>query len=102
MKINEIAPPMPITKRDMAIKKQSDTALLKSKTSKDRMGLDTMVMVNKGMQDKIAQTQADANKLSKAAGIDPNLVNKQIKQSFSATPNPQLKQRFSKKSMGSM
>ena len=54
------------------------------------------------MQDKIAQTQADANKLSKAAGIDPNLVNKQIKQSFSSTPNPQLKQRFSKKSVGSM
>ena len=66
------------------------------------MGLDTMVTVNKGMQDKIAQTQADANKLSKAAGIDPNLVNKQIKQSFSSTPNPQLKQRFSKKSVGSM
>ena len=82
MKIYEITQPVPITKRDMALKKQSDTALLKSKTSQDRMGLDTMVMVNKGMQDKIAQTQADANKLSKAAGIDPNTVNNMIKQNL--------------------
>ena len=40
MKIYEITQPVPITKRDMALKKQSDTALLKSKTSQDRMGLD--------------------------------------------------------------
>tara|TARA_Y100001937_G_C7122576_1_gene333345 strand:+ start:658 stop:966 length:309 start_codon:yes stop_codon:yes gene_type:complete len=102
MKIYEITQPVPITKRDMALKKQSDTALLKSKTSQDRMGLDTMVMVNKGMQDKIAQTQADANKLSKAAGIDPNTVNNMIKQNMSAQPNPQLRQRFTKKAVGSM
>ena len=54
------------------------------------------------MQDKIAQPQADANKLSKAAGINPNTVNNMIKQNMSAQPNPQLRQRFTKKAVGSM
>ena len=88
--------PIPVTKKQAAINKQSQAALLKSKIEPSKM-VDRMTMVNKGMQNKVNQTQADANKLSKAAGIDPNLVNKQIKQSFSQTPNPQLKSRFGKK-----
>ena len=85
--------PTPITKKQAAMNKQSQAAFLKSKIEPSKM-VDRMTMVNKGMQDKVNQTQADANKLSRAAGIDPNLVNKQIKQSFSQTPNPQLKAKF--------
>jgi len=47
------------------------------------------------MQDKVNKTQADADSLSRAAGIDPNQVNKDIKKSLSG--KPKLRDKFRKK-----
>jgi len=87
MKMYEILEDAPtMTARQVALRKQQQAALLKSKTTDSGM-------VGKGMQDKVDQTQADADSLSRAAGIDPNQVNKDIQKSMQ-TQNPRLRNRF--------
>ena len=91
LKTMEDAPTM--TGKQAALKKQQQAALLKSKTTDSGM-VDRMNVVGKGMQDKVAKTQADADSLSRAAGIDPNQVNKDIKTSLSG--KPKLRDKFRK------
>jgi len=91
-KVKEDAPTM--TGKQAALKKQQQAALLKSKTTDSGM-VDRMNVVGKGMQDKVDKTQADADSLSRAAGIDPNQVNKDIKTSLSG--KPKLRDKFRKK-----
>jgi hypothetical protein len=91
-KVKEDAPTM--TGKQAALKKQQQAALLKSKTTDSGM-VDRMNVVGKGMQDKVNKTQADADSLSRAAGIDPNQVNKDIKKSLSG--KPKLRDKFRKK-----
>jgi hypothetical protein len=91
-KVKEDAPTM--TGKQAALKKQQQAALLKSKTTDSGM-VDRMNVVGKGMQDKVNKTQADADSLSRAAGIDPNQVNKDIKNSLSG--KPKLRDKFRKK-----
>jgi len=93
MKMYEILEDAPtMTARQVALRKQQQAALLKSKTTDSGM-VDRMNVVGKGMQDKVDQTQADADSLSRAAGIDPNQVNKDIQKSMQ-TQNPRLRNRF--------
>jgi len=94
MKIYEITEDAPtMTAKQAALKKQQQAALLKSKTTDSGM-VDKMNIVGKGMQDKVNKTQADADSLSRAAGIDPNQVNKDIQKSLSS--KPKFRNRFRK------
>ena len=96
MKIFEILEDAPtLTGRQAALRKQQQTALLKSKTSDAGM-VDRMNVVGQGMQDRISKTQADADSLSRAAGIDPNQVQKDIQKSMQ-NQNPRLRDKFRKK-----
>lgn len=96
MKIIEILEDAPtITGKQAALKKQQQAALLKSKTSDPGM-VDRMNIVGKGMKDKVSKAQADADSLSRAAGIDPNQVNKDIKKSMS-NQKPKFKDKFGRK-----
>jgi len=95
MKIFEILEDAPtMTGKQAALKKQRQAALLKSKTSDPGM-VDRMNIVGKGIQDKVDQTQADADSLSRAAGIDPKTVQKDITKSLAG--KPKLRDKFRKK-----
>ena len=96
MKIREILEDAPtMTGKQAALKKQQQAALLKSKTTDPGM-VDRMNVVGKGMQDKVDKTQADADSLSRAAGIDPKQVQKDITKSMS-NQKPKLKDKFRRK-----
>jgi len=90
-KVKEDAPTM--TGRQAALKKQQQAALLRSKTTDSGM-VDRMNVVGKGMQDKVDKTQADADSLSRAAGVDPQTVQKDITKSLSG--KPKLRDKFRK------
>lgn len=89
--VGEDAPTM--TGKQAALKAQQKAALLKSKTTDSGM-VDKMNIVGKGMQDRVNKAQSNADSLSKAAGIDPNQVNKDIKKSLSG--GPKLRDKFRK------
>ena len=60
--------------------------------------LDQMVGANKAYMDKMAQTKKDADKLSKAAGIDPDYTKKAVANTMkNAKPNARLRAKFGKK-----
>ena len=94
MKVYEITEDAPtMTGKQAALKKQQQAALLKSKTTDPGM-VDRMNIVGKGMQDKVNKAQADADSLSRAAGIDPKTVQKDIKKSLAG--KPKFKNKFRK------
>lgn len=92
MKIYEITEDAPtMTGKQAALKKQQQAALLKSKTTDSGM-VDKMNIVGKGMQNRVNKAQADADSISRAAGVDPNQVNKDIQKSLSS--KPKLRNKF--------
>ena len=97
MKIYQIIEnmPTPVTKKDAALKKQAKHLKMKSMLAPGP--LDQMVGANKAYMDKMDQTQKDADKLSKAAGIDPNLTRNAVANTIkNAKPNARLKGKFGK------
>ena len=85
--------PMPVTKRDAALAKQAKH--LKMKSMLRPRTVDTMVAPNKGYLDTMKQTGQDADKLSKAAGIDPNYTRNAVANTMkNAQPNAKLRAKF--------
>ena len=85
--------PMPVTKKDAALAKQAKH--LKMKSMLRPRTVDTMVAPNKGYLDTMKQTGQDADKLSKAAGIDPNYTRNAVANTMkNAQPNAKLRAKF--------
>tara|TARA_B100000212_G_scaffold340407_1_gene320928 strand:+ start:960 stop:1736 length:777 start_codon:yes stop_codon:yes gene_type:complete len=98
MKIYQIVEniPTPVTKKDAALKKQAKHLKMKSMLAPGP--LDQMVGANKAYMDKMDQTQKDADKLSKAAGIDPDYTKNAVANTIkNAKPNAKLRAKFGKK-----
>ena len=85
-------PPVPVTKKDTALKKQAKHLKMKSVLAPGP--LDQMVGPNKAYMDKMDQTQKDANKLSKAAGIDPNLTRNAVAKNISNADPRRMASKF--------
>ena len=97
MKIYQIVEniPTPVTKKDAALSKQSKH--LKMKSMLAPRPIEVMVGANKGYMDTMAQTKKDADKLSKAAGIDPDYTKKAVANTMkNAKPNARLRAKFGK------
>ena len=85
--------PTPITKKDAALSKQAKHLKMKSMLAPRPVA--TMVGANKGFMDTMAQTKQDADTLSKAAGIDPNLTRNAVANTMqNAQPNARLRAKF--------
>tara|TARA_B100001287_G_scaffold255541_1_gene239734 strand:- start:3957 stop:4733 length:777 start_codon:yes stop_codon:yes gene_type:complete len=98
MKIYQIVEniPTPVTKRDAALSKQAKH--LKMKSMLAPRPIEVMVGANKGYMDTMAQTKKDADKLSKAAGIDPDYTKNAVANTMkNAKPNAKLRAKFGKK-----
>lgn len=103
MKIYQIVEniPTPVTKRDAALSKQAKH--LKMKSMLAPRPIEVMVGANKGYMDTMAQTKKDADKLSKAAGIDPDYTKKAVANTMkNAKPNARLRAKFGKKRNGGL
>ena len=99
MKIYQIIEniPTPVTKKDAALSKQAKH--LKKKSMLAPRPVATMVGANKGFMDTMAQTKQDADTLSKAAGIDPNLTRNAVANTMqNAQPNARLRAKFGRQS----
>ena len=89
--------PTPITKKDAALSKQAKHLKMKSMLAPRPVA--TMVGANKGFMDTMAQTKQDADTLSKAAGIDPNLTRNAVANTMqNAQPNARLRAKFGRQS----
>ncbi len=65
--------------------------------------IEVMVGANKGYMDTMAQTKKDADKLSKAAGIDPDYTKKAVANTMkNAKPNARLRAKFGKNRNGGL
>ena len=93
--LGENYPPTPVSKKDAALAKQAKHLKMKSMLAPRPVA--TMVGANKGFMDTMAQTKQDADTLSKAAGIDPNLTRNAVANTMqNAQPNARLRAKFGK------
>jgi len=98
MKMYEILEdvPTPVTKKDAALLKQAKHLNMKSMLAP--RPTEGMVGANKGYMDTMAQTKKDADKLSKAAGINPDYTKNAVANTMkNAKPHARLKAKFRKK-----
>ena len=90
------------TKRDFAPTKsnaltaQGKAAVMKSKIDPNNKMVDTMVITNKAMKDRVTQLDKSATNISKSAGVNPNTVNNAIANTPPAGSNPNKFKQFSK------
>ena len=93
--LGENYPPTPVSKKDAALSKQAKHLKMKSMLAPRPVA--TMVGANKGFMDTMSQTKQDADTLSKAAGIDPNLTRNAVAKTMqNAQPSARLKAKFGK------